>query len=318
VASILSVIVHVDRQSDEFLPVNNPVPGKEQKEPKKGAASDKYNDQKGGPNPPWNSDGVEKELRQELHRAKKKTNKHRKQDQSVVAQHNAEITESFTEAGGRFFVGTLRLLEEEEDAEKHQEDAGGRHAKDIFDAQVLVYPGGDKRAERAADIHQRVVDRIADGADIFLGSARGGAHNAGFHQSNSQGGKQQNGGHEEPQRDSFADRSKPGWRDRADQEIRARENQVGKGESAPEPEFVGDGAAKNGQEPDHAAEETCQGSCLFGGKAQFALEIEREGRKCAVVREALENFTDVGDPEGALEAVANFLEALGETHARRW
>ena len=46
-------------------------------------------------------------------------------------------------------------------------------------------------------------------------------------------------------------------------------------------------------------------------KFEFFLEVDGERGEGAVVGEALEDFGDVGDPEGALEAVADFGEALG-------
>ncbi len=46
------------------------------------------------------------------------------------------------------------------------------------------------------------------------------------------------------------------------------------------------------------------------------MEVQRERGKGAVVGKALEDFADVRDPEGPLEAVADFLEALGEGHGR--
>src|SRR5207248_2135496 len=39
-----------------------------------------------------------------------------------------------------------------------------------------------------------------------------------------------------------------------------------------------------------------------------------EGGECAVVGEALEDFRDVGDPEGTVEAGADFVEPLGKAH----
>jgi len=47
------------------------------------------------------------------------------------------------------------------------------------------------------------------------------------------------------------------------------------------------------------------------------VKIQGERGEGSVVGEALEDFADVGDPEGALEAVADFLEARGERHGRR-
>ena len=45
-------------------------------------------------------------------------------------------------------------------------------------------------------------------------------------------------------------------------------------------------------------------------KFSCLLQVESQRRERAVVGEALENFGDVGDPEGTLEAGANFMQAL--------
>ncbi len=46
------------------------------------------------------------------------------------------------------------------------------------------------------------------------------------------------------------------------------------------------------------------------------MQINCERRKRGVVGEPLEKFADVGDPEGALEAGANFLPTIGEAQER--
>jgi len=44
------------------------------------------------------------------------------------------------------------------------------------------------------------------------------------------------------------------------------------------------------------------------------MEVQPKRGESAVVGEALENLADVGDPEGALEAGADFVETLAEIH----
>src|ERR1700760_1097108 len=83
---------------------------------------------------------------------------------------------------------------------------------------------------------------------------------------------------------------------------------------AAEAEAVCDRSTKNGKEPNHAAEDAGERAGLFGGEVEFFLKVDGERGEGAVVGEALENFGDVGDPEGALEAIADFSEALGEGH----
>jgi hypothetical protein len=79
-------------------------------------------------------------------------------------------------------------------------------------------------------------------------------------------------------------------------------------------QLVRDGSAEDGQEPNHAAENSRERPGLLRGEIEFFLKIEGEGGKRAVVGKALEDFRDVGDPEGALEAVADFLEPLAKAH----
>src|SRR5439155_16705424 len=85
-------------------------------------------------------------------------------------------------------------------------------------------------------------------------------------------------------------------------------------ERAAESEAVGDRAAENREEPNHAAKDSCERASLLGGEIQLFVEIVGESGECAVVGEALEDFRDVGDPEGTVEAGAYFVEPLGKTH----
>ena len=175
-------------------------------------------------------------------------------------------------------------------------------------------PGGNVGAGGAADVHHGVVDGITDGADIFLGSSRRCSHHAGFDHRNAERRQNQNEAHENHGRNGGPYRGEPRRADGAEQKIGGREDQVGQRESAAKTEAVGDGAAENREKPDHAAEDSGEGASLLGGEIQLFVEIVGEGGESAVVGEALEDFRDVGDPEGALEAGADFVETLAETH----
>ena len=48
---------------------------------------------------------------------------------------------------------------------------------------------------------------------------------------------------------------------------------------------------------------------------ELFVEVTREEDGGAVVGQALEEFAEVGDPEGGLEAFANFFQALGKAQA---
>ena len=262
--------MNVDGQGDEFLPIDNPVAGKNQK----------------------------------------------KQHELGIDEHFSEIAKRFGKAGSLFFVGALRLLEKKEHGEKHEEDADGRNAEDVFDAHVFVHPGGYKRTESAADVHQGVVDRIADGTDIFPGGPGGGAHDAGLDQGDAEGGKHEHDGHQGDQRNRIANGSEPGRPQGTQEKIGPREEHISERKSAAEAQPVGDGAAENGEEPNQAAEQTGKIGGAFGGEIQRFVKVAGQRSEGRIVGEALEELAEVGDPEGTLEAVADFLEPLAKSHVR--
>jgi hypothetical protein len=177
-----------------------------------------------------------------------------------------------------------------------------------------VHPGGDKRTERAADVHQGVVDRIADGTDIFPGSARGRAHDARFDERDADGRKHEDNGDKRDERNRIPNGSEPRRPDGAEKKIGPRKNEISKRKRAAKAQAVGDGTAENGEEPDQTPEQTGEISSAFGWETQRFVEIAGERGESRVVGEPLEEFTDIGDPEGPLKAVADFLEPLTKTH----
>ena len=204
----------------------------------------------------------------------------------------------------------------EQDEEDHGEDAESCDAKDILYAKFGVRPIGDHRAEGAANIDHGVVNGIADGTNVFLGRARGGADHTGFDQSDAERRQKEHDANEYSERHGIADRAEPRRADGAEKEICAAQDEVGEGKSAPKAEPVRDGAAEDGKKPDGTSKNAGQGAGLLGGEVELFMEIQGERGKGAVVGEALEDFADVGDPEGGLESVVNLLEALAEGHAR--
>src|SRR6266480_1873092 len=79
---------------------------------------------------------------------------------------------------------------------------------------------------------------------------------------------------------------------------------------------VGDGAAENGQEPNQAAEQTGKIGGAFGREIQRFVKVAGQRSERRIVGEALEELAEVGDPEGTLESVADFLEPLAKSHVR--
>ena len=70
-----------------------------------------------------------------------------------------------------------------------------------------------------------------------------------------------------------------------------------------------------GQKPDDEAEGADEPAGEFAREVELFVEVNREDGGGAVVGDALEDFREVGDPEGGLEAFANFFQALGKAQA---
>src|SRR5579862_2737912 len=113
----------------------------------------------------------------------------------------------------------------------------------------------------------------------------------------------------------MAQRLRPRRGERAEQEISDGHDEVGGHEGAAESEAVGKRAAKDGQEPDDEAEGADEPAGEFAREVELFVEVNREDGGGAVVSDALEDFREVGDPEGGFEAFANFFEALGKAQA---
>jgi hypothetical protein len=238
----------------------------------------------------------------------------KKKHETRIGNHGYEILQRGGNVG-RWFIGrALGVAEKEQHHEEHREHAERGDAENLFDAEMAMRPGSDKGAGSAADVHHGVVDGIADGADVFLGGARGGTDDARFDERDAQRGKNQDAADKEAERHGIAKRREPGSSNRANQEIGRRQDEVGQREGAAEPEAVGSGSAENRQEPDHAAEDAGQRAGLLRGEVELFLEVEGQRSERAVVGEALEDFRDVGHPEGPLKAVADFLEPLAKAH----
>ena len=100
--------------------------------------------------------------------------------------------------------------------------------------------------------------------------------------------------------------------ERAEEEVSYGHHEVGEHQRAAEAEAVGESAAENREKPHDEAESASEPASEFVGEVQLLVEVNREDGGGAVVGDALEDFREVGDPEGGLEAFANFLQALGK------
>jgi len=148
----------------------------------------------------------------------------------------------------------------------------------------------------------------------FSLEARGSSHHARLDHGNAERGQNQNEANENHRRNRGSDGDKPRRVDGAEQKIGRSKNQVSQRERAAETETVRDRAAKNREKPNHTAKDSSERAGLLCRKIQLFVEIVGERSESAVVGKALENFRDVGDPEGALEAGADFVESLAEAH----
>src|SRR5207245_157591 len=123
-------------------------------------------------------------------------------------------------------------------------------------------------------------------------------------------------GQQDDQRNRIENGSEAGRPQGTQEKIGAREEHISERKSAAEAQPVGDGAAENGEEPNQAAEQTGKIGGAFGGEIQRFVKVAGQRSESRIVGEALEELAEVGDPEGTLEAVADFQEPLAKSHVR--
>ncbi len=178
-----------------------------------------------------------------------------------------------------------------------------------------MHPVRDIGAKCAADVDQRVVDGIADGAHIFVRRARRCSDDAWLDHRHAQRRQHQHKRDQRHQRQGVAQRSQPRRSERAEEEIRARQNQVSNRQGAAEAEAIGNRSSKYRQDPDQPAKKPRKIRRPLGGKVQRFVEIPGKGSESSVVREPLKQFAEVGDPERALKPGSHFCQTLVEAHA---
>jgi hypothetical protein len=121
----------------------------------------------------------------------------------------AKIAHDLEHTRRRFVARLARIAEEKEDQEKHRENAERGNTKNSLKSKVSVRPICDKGTGGAADINHGVVDGIPEGADIFLGSTSGGAHDARLYQCDAKSGENQDNADEQAGRNCAANRREP-------------------------------------------------------------------------------------------------------------
>src|SRR6185312_10435314 len=208
------------------------------------------------------------------------------------------------------------LLEPQQHGEKHGKHTQRRHPEHILHAHVLVYPGGNIRPRRSADIYQSVVNGIADGANVFLGRPRRGADHARFDQRDAERGKHQHKCHEYDQRHRVANRGQPGRSQRSQQEVGATQDQVGQRQGAAKSQAIGDSSAEYRQKPDQPSKQSGEAARLLYPEVQSLMKIAGQRCERGIVREPFKEFADIGDPERTLKPGANLVQSFGKS--QKW
>src|SRR5205085_1814660 len=126
-----------------------------------------------------------------------------------------------------------------------------------------------------------------------------------------QRGKKQNDSDQQAERQHIADRGDPGRAKRANQEIRATQEEISQRQRAPESNAVGQRAAEYRHHPNRATKNAAKACSFLRRKLQCFVKVASKRGEYRVVRQALKNLTDIGHPEGALETAADLLQALG-------
>src|SRR5208282_1295620 len=302
----IDITVNVAGQTDVLLPEHYPVAGEEYEEPHEAADSSENEDQKTAPDPPRHAvPGIDEQTH-----AQQQSEQQYRQNQTVVADYNAEIPRDGGDRRRRRVSSFARFAEKNDDHEEHGEDAHCGHAVNVFHAHVAMRPRGEIRAHGSADVHHGVVNRVADGADVFFGSPCRGADHARFHHRNAQRGQNQNASDKQSQRHRVAQRSQPRRGNRSDQEIGGGEDEVSQRKRAAKTEAIGGRSSKNGKKPDHAAEQAGKSSGLLGREIQLLLQVQSKRSERPIVGKALKDFGNVRDPEWPFEPGANFLQAF--------
>ncbi len=140
------------------------------------------------------------------------------------------------------------------------------------------------------------------------------ADDAGFDDGDAQRRQRQHKRRQHDQRHGIADRRHPRCAQRSQQEVGAAEDKICNRERAPESHAIGKRAAEDREKPDEAAEKSGKRAGSLGGEAQGLVQVTRERGERRVVGEPLEEFADVGDPEGPFETGTDIVAALGQGH----
>ena len=168
---------------------------------------------------------------------------------------------------------------------------------------------GEQRADRAAEVHQGVVDRVAERLGLRRRRARHGADDGGLDERAADRGDDQRHDHVGRSPERVHQRLARRQAAEADQKVADAEDREAGEEALLEAVAVDDGAGERRQEVEQRIEQAAdQEAGLARAETYLLGDVDRQDRLRAVVGEALEQLDDVGDPEGAGESGLRLLE----------
>src|ERR1700722_1623158 len=211
----VDVTVNEAGQTDVLLPADDPVAGEDYEEPHESADAHERDHQKSTTDPPRHTPLWFPPKRD----SQQQGNQQHRQHQSIISQHDTEIARHGCDGRWKRVAGLAWLAEKEQNYKKHGEDAERGHAIDILDTKMSMGPRNEIGPGGTADVDHRVINRVADRANVFFGSARRSADHAWLDQGNSERGKNEDETDKQAQRYRVARGRQPRCADRADQEI---------------------------------------------------------------------------------------------------
>ena len=233
----------------------------------------------------------------------------RKSDEADVPEDERRVRDDLRERPS--LARPRGLAVEHERPEDERGGDAGRHEEDGRDPEPGPHLAREDRPEEAAEVHERVVDGVAEGLRLLGRRPRDGPDDARLDERAAD--RRDDEGEDDvallPER---VDERLPGRQAREpDERVPDAEDREAGEEAALEAEPVHDDAREDREAEDEAAVDPDE---VVARRAEpdRAVQVDGEDRLGAVEREALEQLEDVRDPERAREARAENLESCGE------
>ena len=231
-----------------------------------------------------------------------------REDEGRVAQHLAERPLH----GSRVALG---LLEEDERGEEEDERGEGGADEDLRDAEGDAHLAREDRPEPASDVHEGVVDRVAERLRLVRRRPGDGPDDARLDERAADRGDQERADDPGLRPDGLDERLPHRHPREADEEVAEREDGEAGREALLEAVAVDDRPREDREEVDGEAVEADEADAE-GPEADRLGEEDREDDLRAVEGEALEQLENVGDPERPGEAGLQLGETCGEVQGR--